>query len=199
MATSGVQVGFFTIDDNRIRDLAWDSTYIWAINTSGTMKKFTADGVLVDSIAALLSGGWGLTYGNGYFWASDPNNDMIYKISTVSGVKDENKYVFEKFHLFQNCPNPFGQLTIISYSIGSHGQIPENRTQTNENQHVILEVYELTGQLVKTLVNEFQSPGSYSVSWDGTNEVGLQVASGIYFYSLRSNNFNITKKMIIMR
>ena len=197
MATSGVQVGFFSIDDNRIRDLAWDSTYIWAINTSGTMKKFTADGVLVDSIAGLLSGGWGLTYGDGYFWASDPNNDMIYKISTVSGVEDENNYVFEKFHLFQNCPNPFSERTSIRYVVASR-QEDKNLT-TDHCVLTTLKIYELTGRLVRTLVAEPQPPGYYEVIWDGTNEVGSKVAPGIYFYSLRVKNSNITKKMIIMR
>jgi len=199
MQTSGIQVGYFTINDNHIRDLAWDGNYIWAINTSGTMKKFTVDGVLVESISELLRGGWGLTYGDGYLWASDPDNDMIYKIATVTGVEDEGKYAFEKLYLFQNYPNPFSQFTVINYSIGSNGQISENRKQTTERKYVVLEVYELTGRLVKTLVNEFQSSGSYSVYWDGTNEADLRVVPGIYFYSLRFEDFNMTKKMIIVR
>lgn len=81
ITTSGSQVYHFTVDDPNIKDLAWDSTYIWAINTSGTIKQFTTDGALVDSIAGLLSSGWGLTYGDGYLWASNPVENMIYQIA----------------------------------------------------------------------------------------------------------------------
>jgi hypothetical protein len=155
------------------------------------MKKFTVDGVLVDSIIGLLSGGWGLTYGDGYLWASDPDNDIICKIATVTGVEDENKYAFEKFHLFQNYPNPFRQFTTISYSIP---RLTDGRWQSAVN----LNIYDLNGRVVRTLVNRLQ-PGYYEVIWDGTNEAGLLVAPGIYFYSLKSKDFDITKKMIIIR
>jgi len=155
------------------------------------MKKFTVDGVLVDSIIGLLSGGWGLTYGDGYLWASDPDNDKIYKITTVTGVEDENKYAFEKFQLFQNYPNPFSRLTTITYSIP--------RSTDGCRQSVVnLKIYDLNGRVVRTLVNGLQ-PGYYEVIWDGTNEAGLPVAPGIYFYNLKSKDFDITKKMIIMR
>ncbi|MEW6684709.1 MAG: T9SS type A sorting domain-containing protein [Candidatus Edwardsbacteria bacterium] len=88
--------------------------------------------------------------------------------------------------LFQNYPNPFGQMTEIRY------QIPEDG-------RVTLRLYNVTGQLVRTLVDERCSGGFYTRRWDGTDESGKRVASGVYFYRLQAGNFTNTKKMILIR
>ncbi|MFQ6093799.1 MAG: T9SS type A sorting domain-containing protein [bacterium] len=71
-----------------MRDLAWDGTYLWAINTSGTIKKFSTHGAQLSSISGLLTGGWGLTYDGTYLWASDPGADKIYQISLSTCPND---------------------------------------------------------------------------------------------------------------
>ena len=88
--------------------------------------------------------------------------------------------------LAQNYPNPFNPTTTISYSI--------QRLQT-----VRLAIYNVAGQLVRTLVNEDQPPGVYKMSWNGENNTGHSVASGVYFYRLRAGDYVATKKMVLLK
>jgi hypothetical protein len=85
-----------------------------------------------------------------------------------------------------NHPNPFNPSTTINYSI-------------EKNSRVNLSIYNVSGQLVKTLVNEFKPRGSYSVIWDATNASGDPVASGVYWYKLETPNFKDAKKLTILR
>ncbi|MCK4774745.1 MAG: T9SS type A sorting domain-containing protein, partial [Candidatus Krumholzibacteria bacterium] len=83
---------------------------------------------------------------------------------------------------------PFNPTTTIRYSIAERGR-------------VTLRVYNVAGQLVKTLVEEEQSPetASRAVTWDGRNQAGHAVSSGVYFYKLAAKGFNKTKKMILLK
>jgi M6 family metalloprotease-like protein len=97
------------------------------------------------------------------------------------------------FELHQNYPNPFNPITNISYTLratGGPGTPPE---RTN------LSIYNILGQKVKTLVDRVQIPGTYVVSWDGTNSFGRPVASGVYFYRLARGDDSQTKKMVLVR
>ena len=91
-----------------------------------------------------------------------------------------------EFSLNQNYPNPFNPSTIITYNLPA-------------NENVRLIVYNLLGEEIKTLVNGLQSAGSYSTMWDGTNERGEPVGSGIYFYRLGSGNQFEVRKMALTR
>lgn len=92
-----------------------------------------------------------------------------------------------EFKLHTNYPNPFNPTTKIFY------EIPET---TN----VLLQIYNITGQEIKTLINDRKDAGVYSVSWDGTNNNGYRVSSGIYVYTLTARNrFEDSKKMILVR
>ncbi len=88
--------------------------------------------------------------------------------------------------LHQNVPNPFNPVTTIRYNIV-------------DNNHVRLNIYDVAGRLVRTLVNENQRPNYYEVSWDGTNDTGQTVATGIYFYRLTAGNFIQTRKMLLLK
>jgi hypothetical protein len=90
------------------------------------------------------------------------------------------------FSLHQNHPNPFNPETDISYSIPVDGRMA-------------LSIYNVRGQKVKTLVESNQAAGYYTVHWDGTDEQGRKVASGIYFYRLQAGERTETKKMILMK
>jgi len=94
-----------------------------------------------------------------------------------------NELVPEKFTLFQNYPNPFNPETNISFTL------PEER-------EVILKIYNLRGQLIKVLVNQKLSPGYHTFTWDGKNESGEDVSSGIYFNRLIAGDYSKTMKMI---
>ena len=90
------------------------------------------------------------------------------------------------FALGQNYPNPFNPQTQIGY-------------QLSEDMHINIAVYNIHGQLVTTLVNETKSPGSYSVSWNATDQNGLQVAGGIYIARMLSKNYSASRKLTLIR
>jgi len=90
MTTTGSQISYFNPNDPYVKDLAFDGTYLWMINYTGTIKKFTTDGTLVDSIAGLLSHGWGLTWENRHLWASDPDKDTIYRIALYEDISPDS-------------------------------------------------------------------------------------------------------------
>lgn len=89
------------------------------------------------------------------------------------------------YNLAQNYPNPFNPSTIINWQIAEPG-------------FVSLKVYDITGQLVATLVNKEMEAGSYSITFDAYSVAG-GLASGVYFYTLRSGEFIKTNKMILLR
>jgi hypothetical protein len=105
--TNGHCVRYFDSGDNIIRDLAWDGTYILAINTGGEIKQFDTLGALVDSIVGLLNGGWGLTYGDDYLWASDPDEDMIYQIGFGSANPPTMEAILEPQGQYYNSTPSF--------------------------------------------------------------------------------------------
>jgi hypothetical protein len=92
----------------------------------------------------------------------------------------------EGFVLDQNYPNPFNPDCEIEYSL-------------SKDVEVNLYVYNLLGQRVKTLVDEYQSAGRKTVRWDGTDDNGCKLASGIYFYRIKAGEYTETKKMILMK
>ena len=105
--------------------------------------------------------------------------------STV-GVDPISSNIPEKFSLYQNYPNPFNPNTTIRYDIVN-------------STHVSLFVYDITGKLVRTIVNEVQATGERAIVWDGRNDNGETMGSGIYFYELTAGELKETKKMILVK
>jgi hypothetical protein len=91
-----------------------------------------------------------------------------------------------EFELSQNYPNPFNPTTAIAYAL-------------QKKAMVSLEIYNLLGQRVKMLVNDYQTPGLHRIFWDGTNDQEKAVASGIYFYRLVVDGAAQAKKMVLMK
>ena len=94
------------------------------------------------------------------------------------------------FSLSVNHPNPFNPETRIQYMVQS--------TKVNPI-HTTLSVYNILGQLVRTLVDEPKESGTFEVVWDGKDENGNDVASGVYLYRLAAGNFVQTRKMVLLR
>ena len=90
------------------------------------------------------------------------------------------------YALSQNYPNPFNPSTTISYQLPASGSVE-------------MRIYNVRGQLVRTLVDENQAAGSHSVQWDGRTDHGQMASSGIYFYRLRSGHWSHTRKMVLMK
>ena len=110
-----------------------------------------------------------------------PLGDLTWWPDKTTGVEQIPNSVPTNYTLSQNYPNPFNPSTQIEYSVPKSG-------------FVTIKVYNLLGQEVATLVNQEQRAGSYKVDFDAT-----KLASGVYMYQLHAGNFNLTKKMILMK
>jgi hypothetical protein len=97
----------------------------------------------------------------------------------------------EGYALSQNYPNPFNPVTTIRFKV--EGERLKDPTR------ITLKVYNLLGQLVKTLLDEEKFPGNYQVVWDGKDQNGEEVSSGIYFYKLKAKDYTETKKMVLLK
>ncbi|MDP2959815.1 MAG: FlgD immunoglobulin-like domain containing protein, partial [candidate division Zixibacteria bacterium] len=106
--------------------------------------------------------------------------------------KDKNRLP-EKVSLSQNYPNPFNPSTTIPFTVYGSQFIVHSPIPTT------LIIYNLTGQKVRTLVNDKMMPGNYQVIWDGENDKGNKVSSGAYFYRFKAGENFETKKMIMLK
>jgi flagellar hook assembly protein FlgD len=87
--------------------------------------------------------------------------------------------------MFRNYPNPFNSSTNITFTILKKSQI-------------IIDVYNLYGKIVKNLINKHFYAGEYTINWDGKNELGNEVASGIYLLKLKVGDYEQTKQIIFI-
>lgn len=130
-----------------------------------------------------------------------PGDTSYYKIGAVNvvgyagGYSDEGlatpptsagEIVRYANHLYANVPNPFNPTTTIRYELAA--RVP-----------VTLAVYDVRGRLIRRLVNATRGAGVYNAVWDGTNETGERVSSGVYFYKLTTPSFTQTRKMVILK
>jgi hypothetical protein len=102
---------------------------------------------------------------------------------SYSGLEDSAPY---SFHLSQNYPNPFNPITGIEYSL-------------QKASRVRLKIFDVSGRLVRTLVDEVQNMGSKRVTWDGLNDQGRAVSSGIYFCRLEAGSSLASRKIVLLR
>ncbi|MCF7793803.1 MAG: carboxypeptidase regulatory-like domain-containing protein [Candidatus Cloacimonetes bacterium] len=139
-------------------------------------------------------------------WASLPLNTYQFAVTSVhtNGVEsmpafsaelektiagsDPQQIPVSSNELFANYPNPFNPNTTISFNISD-----------DNSGNVILEIFNMKGQKVKTLLNEQMESGLHFAQWNGTNDRQKPVSSGIYFYKLKTENYSSTKKMILMK
>lgn len=120
------------------------------------------------------------TGGTANVWAVGDAGKIIY-LSGVVGIEPVNSQVPSEFKLEQNYPNPFNPQTSINFSLP-------------KSSFVKLKIYNAAGKVVSELINENKAAGNYSVMFDGTD-----LSSGVYFYSLESDNFRETKSMMLVK
>ena len=101
-------------------------------------------------------------------------------------VKRNDLNIPDGFYVYQNFPNPFNPATTIRYSIP-------------EVSFVTLRIYDITGNLITTIVNKQQGKGTYEAIWNGKNNEGIQVVSGVYLYRVQAGSFNELHKMVLLR
>ena len=90
--------------------------------------------------------------------------------------------------LMGNYPNPFNPVTSIKYQVSGIGY-----------QLVQIDIYNLRGQKVRSLVNDYHENGEYSVVWDGTDDNGMRVGSGVYFYNMRAGEYQSVRRMVLLK
>ena len=114
---------------------------------------------------------------------SEPIRIMV-NVDDVSELEEVNLYNIATLH--SNYPNPFNPETTISFSISVASNLR-------------VDIYNIKGQKIKTLINEPKQSGTHTITWDGSDENGKSAGSGIYFYQLTTNNFSQAKKMVLMK
>ena len=113
--------------------------------------------------------------------------DTNLALGNATGIANgEGQSIPTKFALVQNYPNPFNPSTVIRY------QLPD-RTE------VILTIFDISGREVRTLVKETLAAGKHSVTWNGTNNQGNRVSSGIYLYQLKAGNRSESRRMLLLK
>lgn len=110
----------------------------------------------------------------------------VYTKQIVTSVKDFKQGIPENFALLQNYPNPFNPETIIKYQISS-------------DSYVAIKIFNVLGEEIRSLVNANHKAGEYSIKWDGKDNFGTSVSSGIYIYRIESGQVVLAKKMMLIK
>jgi hypothetical protein len=134
-----------------------------------------------------------ITLANSTFQVDVPPHNAVRSFKVILGTKayaeDRSKgipLVPLEFRLEQNFPNPFNPATTIHYQLA-------------KRSIVTLEVFNMLGQKVRTLVNDVQSTGTYAVTWDARSDDDRQVASGVYLCRLHANESSAVRKLVLVR
>ena len=121
-----------------------------------------------------------------YSGAWENVSKSVYVYQTSSAVLLQDEPIPSTFDLRQNYPNPFNPTTVIRYSLFKRSTVE-------------ITVFNVLGQEVKRLEDGVQAAGVYETSWDGTDRVGQPVASGVYFYQIKTGDFSETRKMMLLK
>ena len=116
---------------------------------------------------------------------SPPSNSVVIFIDDPTDIGD-GTVIPTKTELYRNFPNPFNPETTIRFSVINSG-------------NVSIQIYNLRGQKIKTLLENNMDAGVHSVVWDGTDDSGRTVGSGVYFYQMQTTDFTDTKRMLLLK
>jgi len=119
-------------------------------------------------------------------FSSENTTVSHFTITLKESGEQDGEIAPDRYYLQQNYPNPFNTATTIVYGLAKAGK-------------VTLKIYNMLGQEVRTLVHADREAGVYRESWDGLNNSGYSVASGLYFYRITSRNYSCMKKMVLLK
>jgi DNA-binding beta-propeller fold protein YncE len=144
--------------------------------------------------------GLALSSGGKYLYVCDTDNNRVQKfllrfdpqLRNEGGVMAYGDKALRLSTLCQNHPNPFVKTTTIKYHIGLG-------VKAIQEKLVSLKIYDITGRLVRTLVSNHQQAGDYVTTWNGIDDNGREISSGIYFCALKSGDYSKTVKMVLLR
>ncbi len=166
------------------------TTVRWT-NNDAVPHTTTSNGDTWDSGNMVPGGTFSFTFSSvgeyPYVCTIHPSMTGTITVESLTSVEDDNAGATPKsFDVSQNYPNPFNPVTNIPYSLSS-------RTR------VTIEVFNVAGQRVSTLLDREQSAGQHMVTWDGTNTNGGQVPSGVYMYRIATDLGSETRKMVLIK
>ena len=113
-------------------------------------------------------------------------NGYAYEVYSTPATSVEEITSPDNFHLYQNFPNPFNPSTTIKYNLPTESSIQ-------------LKIFDIKGELIKTITGDKLNAGEHEIVWDGTNDKGVRQPSGVYVYQLNVNNSNSARKMILLK
>jgi Peptidase family C25/Propeptide_C25/HYDIN/CFA65/VesB-like, Ig-like domain/FlgD Ig-like domain len=173
-------------------DINWTN----GTNTSSIDLYFGTDNpptiLVLDDVAAVETYDLGnLDYETTYYWqvvcrnVTGSTDGDVWDFTTTNDVWANNTIIYQT-DLKQNFPNPFNPSTTVRFALKEPGITR-------------IDIYNIKGKVVKHLVNDQYPAGNHNVIWNGNNDNGNPVSSGIYFYILRTSDFKLTRKMLLMK
>ncbi len=181
LSTNNPNSGEVEINKIGVKDFPWSGEYfkgipitIKAISKIGyKFLNWIEDSVIVSSDSI-------------YTFMPNSSNNLVANFQSPTGDIETQNEIIDEFYLSQNFPNPFNPSTTISFGVP-------------QKSNVRLEVFNTLGRLVRTITNKYYSPGQYAITWNGKDNFGKKVNSGIYIYRFSSNNFIDSKRMILLK
>jgi len=166
--------GYSDLDTVKLSAVIWDMDYA------------SADVFDDNTLSDYAPNWWGTQWVDANFEKYFMYREVILSDSTSVGIDNHTSEVVTTYRLEQNYPNPFNPSTSIQYYIPSTSDVK-------------IEIYNLLGSKITSFFEGKQSAGNHTINWNGTDQSGNPVASGIYFYKLSTPNFSETKKMMLMK
>ena len=182
-----------TGEDEEYGELNYYGYLWWLPDQEGTI--YAAEGLGGQIIAVfpeydLVIGAQSNVFGDDIFEHSSSLNykiiDQIAPIFADYASQGKTSLSPNVFSLHQNYPNPFNPTTLIKYDLA-------------EDALVSISIYDVTGRMVKSLINMNQSTGDHSFRWDATNNIGEAVSAGMYIYTIQAGEYKDTKKMVLLK
>jgi ligand-binding sensor domain-containing protein len=190
---------YLSSEDTRIRDIVHDhhgNTWfgdksenalgIYKFNGNTNWDNWTAEGTDLSNGAINMMA---IEHSTGDVWIATDGGGLCVLNGVIdpSALNEHNAGTLKDFKLSQNYPNPFNPQTSIEYSL-------------NQTQRVELIIYDLSGKLIRSLVNDQKSAGKHTIQWDGRDEKGKIVSSGVYLYTITTElGYSRAMKAILLR
>ena len=176
-SSGGIDIFVAKMDSN--------GNWLWATQAGGSDHDFGYEIAIDDNENSYVTGHFQgtATFGSYSLTSSGGVDIFIAKLGNDTSV--ENEIITTKMEL-SNYPNPFNPSTMVEFSIQNDSEVE-------------LSIFNIKGQKVKQLLNEQLSAGQHSAFWNGKDDDGKSVSSGIYFYKLKTGNYEKTKRMVLLK
>ncbi len=172
---------------------SWEITYDLYIDTTGNFASPKIIPAIIDTTypVALVAGKtyyWKVVarnYAGDSLWSKEQDWGFLISQNATS-VKASHQNYPQPFSMYQNYPNPFNTETTIKFQLA-------------EPSHVVIKIFNAQGQEIRALVSEDKDSGSHTVRWDGRDNSGNRVVSGIYLYQIKAGDFVAIKRLVVLK